>query len=223
MTKQNWDMIYTAGEQLNRYPYDFIVSNFYRYRNRFGSKINILDLGCGAGNHSLFFAENGAMVTAVDYSRAVLKVLEQRAIAEGLDEFIDVALVDFEDFEMPTTKKFDIVIDRLSVSHVARGFAKEVYSVVNEHMNPGAILMCNLFSIEHAHKDYGVYDHERSIWHSFHKGLFKNLKTACFYGYDDVKQLFCNYEIESLCLESETDLLDNNNRKEIWKIIAKKI
>ena len=100
MTKQTWQDIYSAGEQLNKYPYDFIVSSFYRYRseNNNDTPIKVLDLGCGAGNHALFCAENGAEVLAVDYSRAALDVVMQRAVERGIEDRVRTQQVDFENF-----------------------------------------------------------------------------------------------------------------------------
>jgi cyclopropane fatty-acyl-phospholipid synthase-like methyltransferase len=219
MTKQNWQAIYTAGNQLNRYPYDFIVSSFFRYRDVLGHHPRVLDLGCGAGNHSIFCAENGASVTAVDYSEAALAVLRQRALSSGIGDRIETVVVDFEDFQM-SSRGFDLVIDRLSVTHVGMGYAHEVYSSIYECMNPGGLLFSNLFSTGHTHKEFGDYDEKKRIWHSFKKGIFKNLKSACFYSFEDVQFLLRKYNLEFLCLESEKDILDEKNTKELWKIIG---
>src|SRR5581483_11353899 len=44
----------------------------------------LLDLGCGRGEDSLFFARMGCAMTAVDISEANVSHLRQRATEEGL-------------------------------------------------------------------------------------------------------------------------------------------
>lgn len=226
MTKQNWQEIYSAGEQLNKYPYDFIVSSYFRLRSTLTNDkpIRVLDLGCGAGNHALFCAENGADVLAVDYSDAALSVVRQRAVERGLNDRVQTLQVDFENFELDEGG-FDIAIDRLAVSHVAANYADTVYDGVFDSLNDRGFLLSNLFSNGHTHKDYGVYDSDKQIWHSFKGGIFESLKTACFYSEKEVRHLLRRYTLQSLVCETESDMLDSakKERMEIWKIIAQKI
>lgn len=222
MTKQTWQDIYTAGEQLNRYPYDFIVSSFFRYRPRKsdGEKLKVLDLGCGAGNHTLFCAENGAEVLALDYSTSALDVVVQRADQRGLTSNIRCMQSDFEAFTLDEGG-FDLVIDRLAVSHVSGRHARTIYDCVFELMNPQAILLSNLFTADHSHKDFGRYNEADDIWQDFSEGIFEHLNTAYFYDEDSVRQLLQRYRLLSLVRETSTDLV-NQEQQEIWKIVAQR-
>ena len=219
MTKQNWQQIYLAGEQLNRYPYDFVVSSFFRFRPC--PHPAVLDLGCGAGNHALFCAENGARVTAVDYSEAALATVNQRAQERGLQEAIQTRTADFEDFHLPDNG-FDVVIDRLAVSHVARDFADKVYQTVFDAMSPGGVVLACLFSDEHSHRQYGQYDESAQIWHSFTDGIFAALKTACFYTEEQIRHLFRQYHLLSLVRVNEQQLTGDGGCLSSWQIIAQK-
>ena len=226
MTKQNWQKIYAAGEQLNRYPYDFIVSNyFHQLSARQGQAPRVLDLGCGAGNHSLFCAENGSDVVAVDYSTSALKVVAQRAAAQGLADHIRTATVDFDDFSLDEQllgDGFDLIIDRLSVTHAPRKSAQQVYDRVYDLLNENGVLLSNLFSIGHSHKDYGRYDQQKDVWVDFSDGIFKGLLSASFYDEKQVRQLFSRYQLNGLRLETDRDLISDYGCLEIWKIIAHK-
>ena len=219
MTKQNWQQIYLAGEQLNRYPYDFIVSGYFRHRPV--PRPRVLDLGCGAGNHALFCAENGAEVLALDYADAALEVVSQRAQERSLQQHVRTARADFEDFHLPESG-FDMAIDRLAVSHVAMGDAERVYQHVHDAMNPGGVVLACLFSDAHSHKDYGTHDPQRQIWHSFSDGIFAPLKTACFYSEDEIRHLFRHFELLALNRCSEQDLLQPGEQQQSWHIIARK-
>lgn len=55
---------------------------------RFTQPGPLVDLGCGAGRHSLQFARRGFPVTAVDLSRSMLEVVAQKAKVAGIDRSI---------------------------------------------------------------------------------------------------------------------------------------
>ncbi|MCH2089540.1 MAG: class I SAM-dependent methyltransferase [Pseudoalteromonas sp.] len=222
MSKQNWNAVYQRGEQLNLYPYDFIVSNFFNFRSLQGKKqISVLDLGCGGGNHSLFVAENGARVTAADYSMAALEVVMQRAKERGLADLISTVQVDFEDFVLPD-QKFDLVIDRLSVTHTSGKYAQDVYKKLYGSLNDGGVILSCMFSMGHTHKDFGYYDESRDIWIGFSDGIFQDLLAANFYNKGDIKEIFSSYKLKSLKLETDKELLEDKGCMEVWKIVAQK-
>lgn len=71
----SWEDLYSKGRMLNRYPHDRVVSIAFKYfgsvKNR--ANVRILDLGCGAGNNSWFFAREGFDVTGIDASETAIK------------------------------------------------------------------------------------------------------------------------------------------------------
>tara|TARA_Y100000780_G_C13683933_1_gene417022 strand:+ start:459 stop:1130 length:672 start_codon:yes stop_codon:yes gene_type:complete len=223
MSKDNWQKIYQQGLQLNLYPYDFIVSHFFQFRSHFKNKpITVLDLGCGGGNHSVFCAENGAEVIAVDYSTAALKVVEQRAKEKGFNDLISTYQVDFEDFKLPLDIKIDLVIDRLSTTHTSGFHVRTIYNRLFDQLNDGAIILSCLFSMGHTHKDFGRYDSQQDIWLDFKDGVFEDLLSANFYNEAQIRDVFSRYRLNSLKRETDQELIDNNGCMEIWKIIAQK-
>jgi SAM-dependent methyltransferase len=52
---------------------------------RFASPGKLVDLGCGAGRHSVHFARRGFSVTAVDLSRSMLRVVGVKAAEAGVE------------------------------------------------------------------------------------------------------------------------------------------
>ncbi len=227
MTKENWQAIYARGEQLNLYPYDFIVSNFFRYRNRFIEKhgserrMKVLDLGCGGGNHTLFCAENGALVYAVDYSESALQVVADRARERHLDQYVETKRLDFDNFDL-REEGFDLVIDRLAVTNIPMENANRLYRALEPHLNEGALILANFFSTEHSHKDYGQHCQDKKIWNNFTDGIFKPLKTACFYKPDEIRSLFLPYRLKVLIKQTEDNLIDHGEKKVVWMIVAEK-
>jgi cyclopropane fatty-acyl-phospholipid synthase-like methyltransferase len=67
----------------------------------------ILDLACGAGRHSILFAQEGFNVTAVDLSKNLLSVAKRSAVEAGVD--INFIRSDLRDFSI--TPKFDLAVN----------------------------------------------------------------------------------------------------------------
>lgn len=77
-----WDEIYKKDTSFfGEKPSDFAVSCYHHMKD--GAK-TILELGCGQGRDSLFFASKGFKVKALDYSRFAIEQLSKRAKQTGL-------------------------------------------------------------------------------------------------------------------------------------------
>jgi malonyl-CoA O-methyltransferase len=77
--------------------------------------LNVLDLGCGTGRHSLWLAGNGATVTGVDFSEGMLEEARRKAGAEQI-RFLCHDLhkpLPFSDGE------FDLVVSGLVLEHLS--------------------------------------------------------------------------------------------------------
>jgi SAM-dependent methyltransferase len=71
------------------------------------SNSSVLDLACGAGRHSIIFAEKGYEVTGIDLSDNLLSIGKEKSVQLGLN--IDFIKGDLRDFSID--KKFNIVIN----------------------------------------------------------------------------------------------------------------
>jgi SAM-dependent methyltransferase len=85
----DWDTRYRSGDHVADEPHPLIT--------HFCTSLapgRALDLACGAGRHSIWLAERGWRVTAVDSSRAAIEILQQRAVEKGVT--VDVRIADLE-------------------------------------------------------------------------------------------------------------------------------
>ena len=96
---QRWDERYARGEELH----DFAPSPPLAEALAGVAPGLALDLACGAGRHSLFLAERGWRVEALDGSRAGLERMMEEARRRSVGAAIEPRLVDLEakDFALP--------------------------------------------------------------------------------------------------------------------------
>jgi len=81
-----------------------------------------LDIGCGAGTYSLYMADRGYEVTAIDFMSQAVEMVRRRAAEAGLD--IDAVQADINLWS--TQKKFDVVLD-VGCLHAPGTIDPEVY------------------------------------------------------------------------------------------------
>jgi len=81
-----------------------------------------LDVGCGAGTHSLYLARHGYDVVAVDFIAQAVEMARRRVADAGLD--IEVVQADVTRWSSP--RPFDIVLD-VGCLHSLPGSLRSVY------------------------------------------------------------------------------------------------
>lgn len=69
---------------------------------------SILDLGCGAGGHSLFWSDLGMHVVGLDSSAGMIREAQRRADEEGLD--VEFHCLSITDFSQKVQQRFDAVV-----------------------------------------------------------------------------------------------------------------
>lgn len=95
----------------------------------------ILDLGCGMGDASLYFASRGAKVSSIDISPQMIGLVKKLAKEQGYLKNINAKVMVAENLEFPSSY-FDYVFGNGILHHVERDAAlKEVYRV----LRPGGI------------------------------------------------------------------------------------
>ncbi len=100
--KGKWENLHSNRRFQPEYPNDhavrFVFSQFIRDKKE-RSKLKILDLGCGAGVHTIFLAKEGFKVYATDVSDQGLKVTKERLKKENLKAEIKNAGMENQPFE----------------------------------------------------------------------------------------------------------------------------
>ncbi|TAJ24818.1 MAG: class I SAM-dependent methyltransferase [Planctomycetota bacterium] len=147
---RRWDdEIYARGAQLNRWPYDAVVSFLFRHapRGRDRARVRVLEIGCGAGNNLWAAAREGFDVAGVDASSLAIDAAARRLRDEGLGA--DLRVAGFEALPF-ADRAFDLAIDRLALTCAPRATALDAEGELRRVLAPGAKLYTNVLSRAHA-------------------------------------------------------------------------
>lgn len=122
-------------------------------------KLQVLDVGCGAGHLALSFARRGAVVTAADGAPRMLAELQVLAERAGVEVATCHAMSDVLPFQ---TGNFDLVVTRLAAHHFPNltSFVAEAFRVLRPGGRIGVIDL-------HGSEDDAVdaFNHELEVLH----------------------------------------------------------
>jgi 2-polyprenyl-3-methyl-5-hydroxy-6-metoxy-1,4-benzoquinol methylase len=179
-----WNDIYSAGEQLNRYPWSSVVSFLFRFypREKPRSSVKILEIGCGAGNNIWCAAREGFDVTGIDASEPAIQYAKMRFEEEGLSARLDVGSCRSLPYEKD---EFDIVIERAALTHVPKPVAFDAVREVARVLRPGGYFYSEIFSdrtsTEGCENEAGLVIDA--------KGPLSNVGQIAFYSKSEILQL----------------------------------
>lgn len=220
-TENKWEKIYSDGTQLNRYPYDSVVTFIYRNypRDIKRKNIKILEVGCGAGNNLWFAAKEGFDITGVDISKSAIDYAKKRFKDEDLvGNFI---IGNFK--ELPfVNETFNIIIDRAALSCISFSECKLAIDEINRVLKVDGKFFFNPFSDKHSSCVSGRYK-PNGITTDIKDGI-NTVGDICFYGKRDIYELFKDgWKIESI---QHTETIEQINPQYFvyadWKVIARK-
>lgn len=82
---QTWEKLNATERFQVKYPHERVVSwTFRNFPRSNAENVRLLDLGCGAGRHALFWLKEGYQAAATDIAQSAVAVSIARAEMEGL-------------------------------------------------------------------------------------------------------------------------------------------
>lgn len=191
--------IYAKNKQLNKYPFDSVVSFIFR---KFGnlsleerSKIKILEVGCGACNNIWFLSEEGFDTYGIDISKSAIEFGTNRLKQKNLKATLNVGSFSELPYE---SNYFDVIIDRASITQAPQ--------LINESLD----------SVKRVLKENGLFYTE--FFNTNHNGYTKSVgieETINDYGFMKVHDKYLSTE------GGPTYFIDDNNTiiKKYFKIL----
>lgn len=222
-----WEKIRQQGKQIAKYPYDRVISFVFRYlqSNKTRDKINILEIGCGAGNNLWPLAKEGFNVYGIDGSETVISIAKEEFKSYGLNGYFLVQSF-VEEFPF-ADNYFDLVIDRAALTCVC--FNDAMASVKNIHrvMKSNAFFYFNPYSSSHTSYKLSekIAQSSDDMYIEPSTGTLANIGKIRFYSNEDIRTLFPStfWKIEQLREIVWFDYLDDQNNHSEWEVVLKKL
>jgi ubiquinone/menaquinone biosynthesis C-methylase UbiE len=217
----DWEYdIYANGLQVNKYPFDSVVSLFNRrFARNIRSKIKVLEIGCGTGNNIAFLQEAGFCANGIDSSKTAIALGNQFLVDRDLEPCLSVG--NPEDMPEFLDEMFDVVLDRGCLTQNSYASISQILEEALRVLKPsGSLFSFTLFGRNHPDFAHGV-EVSRNTFDHFSQGYFKTVGLTSSFDEDSIKDLFSKFELELISRQctfiSETILTD-----ETYTVIAKK-
>jgi len=172
----------------------------------------ILELGCGQGRDSVFFAKYGYDVTATDISENAINFVEKiknEFNLKNLNLFV-------HDTEKPfdfLNKKFDLIYSNLALQFFDLSQLNEIFSNINRIMNKNSFF---LFSTKKPGDKYYNFGNKISDKAFEHKGI-----TRFFFESNEIQDILKNY-FEIVFFEDDEHVNFDGTKSVWWKILVRK-
>lgn len=165
--KKHYDSLYTKN---NNYwgddPSPLSLLLFSHITER--ENLTLLDLGCGQGPDTIYFAKKGFNVTAIDISTQALNHLKEKAMINKIENRIELIEGDMQKIEELPKKEFTVIFSRMALQMITEENRekylqnlKKVYSTsLHVHIIPisgacfGTEFICNDDLLIKAYKDW---------------------------------------------------------------------
>lgn len=216
-----WEEFYSAGQQLNKYPFNHVPNFFFRHRPRDKklSDVTVMEVGFGAGNNLWMCAREGANVCGVDAAESGVKFAKERFAAEGLSG--DLRLGDFTKLPFDDNS-VDMVINRQALTQVSHSRSKVAVAEILRCLKPGGVFWNNMFS-DTTYKEGDFLGD--GLWGNITAGKLAGVGQTAFHNKDELLAMYADgWEIVELeHVEYQNMSSDQIEPYSEWMVVSRKI
>ena len=214
-----WNLVYKKNLQINNWPFSELISYTKRFYKLKKSKFSVLELGCGSGPNIPFFLSLNAEYFGIDGSRIIINKLKKKYPKLKNNLFSG----DFT-HEILFTKKFDLIVDRSSLTHNSIMDIKNCFQLIHKKLKTnGKFIGIDWFSTNHFEYRNGNKTSDPFTKNNFKTGQFKKVGNVHFSNKKHLLNLFENFKIEILDEKIVKRKIPNNKENfAVWKIVVKK-
>jgi len=139
--KEAWEAIHAVARFRPRYPNEEVVRWAFRCLDvAHASDVKVLDLGCGAGRHAIFFASEGFDVRGCDISATGVAHLQELASQRGLQIPTDICAAD--DLSGYPSDSFDAVLSFGVLYYLTLDGAQKAVCEIERVLKPNGRVFC---------------------------------------------------------------------------------
>ncbi|MEG0799387.1 MAG: class I SAM-dependent methyltransferase [Bacilli bacterium] len=167
----------------------------------------IIDLGCGAGNNTLYLKEKNKNVISCDYSQQALDIVEKYILGSQTMLFDMTDRLPFED------NYTELVIADLCLHHFSEEVTLKVINEIKRILKKDGHLMFRVNSVNDT--NYGAMQGEK-LEKTFY---FVNDITKRFFDEEDLRKFFKDWNIEYM---NEEIMGRYDKIKKLWRCVVRK-
>lgn len=214
-----WEERYRANTHLSIWPWSDLVSYVMRYARPSSSDCHVLELGCGAGANIPFFQHLRVHYHAIEGSTSIVRQLQER-----FPKFKRRIVAGDFTHHIPFDVKFDLIVDRGSLTHNSTAAINRCLRLVREVLKPGGKLIgIDWFSTTHSEFARGVPGEDRFSRGGYARGPFAGVGTVHFSNRKHLERLFRRFELEVLELKTVSRKVPRDGFKlSVWNLVARK-
>ena len=196
---------YDEDGRLQRHKTEF-VSTTYILDKFILKGFHILDVGAGTGAYSLYYAEKGCSVVAIDAVPRYIEILRSKLQSQpNLD--IEAYVADIRDFALPLTKDFDVVLFMGPVYHVPQPEIRGCLNTCLRVLKEDGILAVSYVNTYEGHEND------------------RYAEMMIFYSPSEIEQLLTEFNLSPIChvptdgvVFGELNELAHKQQKEIGEL-----
>lgn len=201
------ETVYSQGLQLNRYPFDAVVKFLFSRvpKGLDRATLNVLEIGCGAGNNLWFAAREGFRVAGIDGSHSAITFARERFAQDHLQGDFKVGSFSSLPWE---DASFDVVIDRKALTHTTTPVIEKTLDEVMRVLKPGGRFFSEVYSDEHPGRAFGQLV-DANTFSQFTGGYFNGLGTTHFFPREEIDALYkSRFTLTSVIHRKDVDALE---------------
>lgn len=137
-----WNQI-LREERYSKEEPDETVVNFVAFLKKRSKDMRLLDLGCGAGRHTVYMAKQGFEAHGIDISETGLSLAKERLKRQNLDVYLlkcDMKMLPYIGF------CFDAVVCFSAIYHQRLKGIKDTISEIQRTLKKNGLLLVNFLS-----------------------------------------------------------------------------
>ncbi len=216
---KEWDIRYRENTHMSIWPWSDLVSYVKRYAATQKRAFRVLELGCGAGANIPFFKHLGADYYAIEGSQFIVGKLKKR-FSWCRDKIV---AGDFTE-KIPFSVKFDLIVDRASLTHAPSSGIRRGVKLVHKALKPrGKFIGIDWFSTIHSDYKKGIPGEDKYTRAAIQNGQFENVGCVHFTDKRHLQDLFKGFKIEVLEHKIvKREIPSNNHIFASWNFLALK-
>jgi ubiquinone/menaquinone biosynthesis C-methylase UbiE len=212
--------VYARARQINRYPFSVFIGPFMSLFGRVPDRkaINVIEIGCGAGNNIWFFSREGFSAHGIDGSASALDYARERLAAEALTA--DLHHGHFQNLPFADAT-MDFALDRAAITHNTRPIVEASITEAWRVLKPGGAFFSQMFTTDHSDLQF-ARDFTNGSASDFSDGYFAEIGRTFFANRADIDELFGKrFDIKSIKREIIEDAI-TGNISATWNLLMNK-